>query len=249
MHNLANRRTGDKIPIDGSYQYNAFYKGNRVQRCWHFIKLEEARRELAISGNDIVLDAGCGSGLLSFFLAKDSKADVWGIDANPSAIAFCRATYPLPNLHFEQQLIDAPSFAPGYFNKIVSLEVLEHLSPEQGHIVMNRFYELLRPGGKLVISTPNRKSLWPAIEFILDACRLVPNLQEGQHELLYSGKQLGEVAKQAGFDCISRKTINFIAPWMSVFGRKPALAIHNAEIKYKSRLGALLLYTFQKPGG
>jgi len=249
MNNPANRRTGDKIHIDGSYQYNAFYKGNRIQRFWHFAKLEEARRDLAIADGDTILDAGCGSGLLSFFLARDANAEVWGIDANPSAIAFCKSTYQLPHLHFEQQLIDDPFFAPGYFNKIVSLEVLEHLSADQGYLVISRFYELLPPGGKLVISTPNRKSLWPAIEFVLDKCKLVPNLQEGQHELLYSGKQLEAVAAKAGFDCISRKTINFIAPWMAIFSRRLALAIHRAEINHQSRLGSLLLYTFQKTNG
>ena len=112
---------------------------------------------------------------------------------------------------------------------------------------MKQFYDLLRPGGKLVISTPNRKSCWPAIEMILDKFGLVPNLQEGQHELLYSGKQLEAVAANAGFNCISRKTINFIAPWMAVFSRRLALATHKAETRYKSRLGSLLLYTFSKP--
>src|SRR6185312_17471986 len=47
------------------------------------------------------LDAGCGAGYGSAELAR-SALQVVGIDSSADAIEYARATYPLPNLTFEQ---------------------------------------------------------------------------------------------------------------------------------------------------
>ena len=248
MADNTDKRTGDKIFIDGAYQHNAYYNGKSAQRFWHYAKYEEARKELSVTDGEKVLDAGCGSGVLSYFLAKKTTTEVWGVDANASAISFCRSEYHLENLHFEQVFIDDLIYPPGFFDKIVFLEVIEHLSASQGVAVIRKFYELLSPGGKLVISTPNRRSLWPIIEFTLDKLRLVPNLKDGQHELLYSGTQLKEMTEATGFICHSKKTINFIAPWLSVLSWKLALKMHRLEMNAGSTAGSILLYSFKKPG-
>jgi len=241
-----NKRKGDRIAIPGDYQYNAYYTGNAVQRFWHQAKLQEALRRLIPQPNDRILDAGCGSGLLSHFLAKDSNAQVWGADANPAAIAFCNSRFPGPNPQFVQAFIDELPFQDRFFNKIAFLEVIEHLPPAQGLEVLKGFNKLLVPDGALVISTPNKKSLWPVIEFTLDTLHLVPTLEGDQHEFLYTGPRLETLARQAGFDCISRTTINFLAPWLAPVNWKLAAKLHAREIKWRSPFGSLLVYTFRK---
>lgn len=243
-----NKRKGDTIAIRGDYQYNAYHTGNPVQRFWHYAKLQEALRRLTPQQNDRILDAGCGSGMLSHFLAKDNKAQVWGADANPDAIAFCKSRFRLPNLQFVQSLIDELPFQENFFNKIAFLEVIEHITPEQGLEVLKSFYRLLAPGGTLVISTPNKRSLWPLIEFTLDSLHLVPTLDGEQHEFLYSGPRLISLTRQAGFEAISRTTINFLAPWLAPVSWKLAAKCHSLEIKCQSPLGSLLVYTFRKSG-
>jgi 2-polyprenyl-3-methyl-5-hydroxy-6-metoxy-1,4-benzoquinol methylase len=227
-----NKRKGDRIAIRGDYQYNAYYTGNAVQRFWHYAKLQEALRQLTPQQSDRILDAGCGSGLLSHFLAKDSNAQVWGADANPDAIAFCNSRFHGPNLQFVQALIDELPFEDRFFNKIAFLEVIEHLTPAQGLDVLKSFNKLLTPGGTLVISTPNKKSLWPVIEFTLDSLHLVPTLDGDQHEFLYSGPRLISLAQKAGFDCISRTTINFLSPWLAPVSWKLAAKLYALELKY-----------------
>ena len=248
MPEADNNRTGDKIFIEGAYQFNAYYTGKPIQRFWHYTKLQEAQREIAAEKTDQILDAGCGSGLLTYFLAKDSQAEVLGVDANPAAIDFCQSRFQLPNLHYSQALIDNLPFTNNSFDKIVFLEVLEHLSREQGRTVLKRFYDLLKPGGILVVSTPNRKSLWPLIEYLLDTFRLVPTLAGEQHEYLYTGRELRRTAEAAGFSAISRKTVNFVSPWLAPISWKLALKVHALELKSNCRIGSLLLYTFKKVG-
>jgi 2-polyprenyl-3-methyl-5-hydroxy-6-metoxy-1,4-benzoquinol methylase len=54
------------------------------------------------------------------------------------------------------------------FDNLTSIEVIEHLS----HVDLRNFFEaaayLLRPGGRMVITTPNYCSLWPVLEVFLN---------------------------------------------------------------------------------
>ena len=128
------RRTGDKIEINGDYQYNAFYTGKAPQRFWHFTKITEAIKSLQLKKGDNVLDVGCGSGLVSFFMAKDNEVNVTAIDANDSALAFANQKFVLPNLQFKKGLLDELNLKKGSYQKIIFLE--ESIRHQQHHFVM-----------------------------------------------------------------------------------------------------------------
>ena len=98
-----------------------------------------------------------------------------------------------------------------------------------------------------MISTPNRKSLWPLIEWALDKFKVVPNLAEEQHEYLYSGKELQQAGEASGFNLQKKNTLNTFAPWVALLNWKLALGIHKLEMRLFKRYGAILLYTFVKP--
>jgi len=100
----------------------------------------------------------------------------------------------------------------------------------------------------VVISTPNRKSLWPFIEWALDFFRLVPNLAEEQHEYLYSGEELQKIGEQAGLVLHKKHTINTIAPWLAIFSWNLGQRMHRIEMRHFKKRGSILLYTFIKPG-
>lgn len=241
------RRIGDKVEINGDYQYNAYYTGKAPQRFWHYAKLKEAETVLEIKEGDNILDVGCGSGLFSHFLANHKGTHVTAIDANATAIEFARNKYSNSNLEFKLGLLDELNLPHSSFDKIVFLEVIEHISHEQGKQILKTFNDLLKPGGKLVISTPNRKSLWPLIEWTFDVFKVVPNLGEEQHEHLYAGKELEQIGKQVGLALEKKNTINTFAPWLALLNWNLALAIHKLEMKYFKRYGSILLYTFVKP--
>ncbi|MEI6690454.1 MAG: methyltransferase domain-containing protein [bacterium] len=104
-----------------------------------------------------VLDWGCGRGELSYQAARVG-ADVLGLDYAKDAIEL---TKKLPKdtkgkLKFAQiddLLIPAKDNS---FDRILFVDVIEHLYPEQLKILMKEFARVLKPGGKLVIHTfPN----------------------------------------------------------------------------------------------
>jgi 2-polyprenyl-3-methyl-5-hydroxy-6-metoxy-1,4-benzoquinol methylase len=254
------RRTGDRVTIPGDYQYHALYSGSAPQRFWHRFKLTTAIQNLALGSkknvpdaNDRspmhILDAGCGSGMLSALItAQDPSIRLTGLDANPAAIAFCREKWQhLGNVRFVQGQIDElQQFPDGAFDRISFLEVIEHLTVPQAERVLREFHRSLRTGGLLVISTPNRNSPWPFLEFILDTFRLAPRLSGDQHENLYSGSELLDMCRKNGFTAIRRQRINFLAPWLALLSPKLAQKTHAWEAKQHWLPGPLLVYTFRK---
>ena len=244
------KRSGDRIPIPGDYQYKAFFTGSPLQRAWHRFKLTSAIKNLHILPGQHILDAGCGSGMLSALIGQDNPGvTVTGLDGNKDAIAFCRCQWQaLPNLHFKEGPIDDLSFFPdNSFHSIAFLEVIEHITEHQAIQVLHGFSRILKSGGLLTISTPNRNSAWPLLEYTMDLFRLAPRLKHDQHEQLYSGQQLQTLAAKAGLTPIKKQRINFIAPWLAPFSQKLALRTHHWEEQQTWTPGALLLYTFTKP--
>ncbi len=243
---MANVRTGDKIAISGAYQYDAYYKGPRMQRFWHYIRLKESAILLDATATDSILDIGCGSGLFSSIIATEKKATVLGIDSNQDAIAFCQSNYKLTNLSFEEHTTDEINFPENTFDKIVLLEVIEHITKEQAIVLLKKIAAWLKPGGSLVISTPNKRSLWPIIEFLMDKLKLAPTMNKEQHEILYNRKQLKKLVEEAGLITKAESTILFLSPWMSIINWKLGLYFHKLEMKFNTRLGSLLLHSFKK---
>ena len=241
---LGGRRLGDRVAIPGDYQHRALYDGPAPQRFWHRAKLEEALALLRLGPGDRMLDAGCGSGLLAAMAAEVPGTQVLGVDANPAAIEFVSRTFVRPNLAFRQALVDELDAAPGSFDKIGFLEVIEHLSRAQGEAVLVQFARLLAPGGRLVLTTPNRRSPWPLIEWLLDHLRLVPPLAGEQHEVLYDLDELRTMGETAGLVLAEHRMIDTIAPWLAWW---PALArtVHRGEVRAIRRHGCVMVLAFE----
>ncbi len=108
-----------------------------------------------------VLDAGCGNGMLSWKAFK-AGSRVVGITLKDKEVNGCRHLFNdyhgIPekrlsfrnhNLYDSQPLID--EF--GHFDEIICTEVLEHIRDDRS--VCETFWKLLKPGGRLHITSPN----------------------------------------------------------------------------------------------
>lgn len=241
------RCVGDRIAIGGDYQFRAVSAGPAPQRFWHEAKLREAQRWLQPRAGELILDVGCGSGVLAARLAACPGVRVMGVDANPAAIAFASRQFQQPNLEFRQGLVDELNLAPASVDKIAFLEVIEHIHVHQGLAVLQSFRRILRPGGRLVVSTPNERSLWPLIEWTVDRLGLVPHLAEDQHVAFYDAAALAALGRQAGLRVVSCRSINFAAPWLALLSWRLAEAAHRLETTRFQPLGSLLVMAFERP--
>ncbi len=102
-----------------------------------------------------VLDAACGEGYGSHLLST-TAARVSGVDLSAEAIAHARERYPSERLDFRvADVLDLP-FDDDSFDVVVSFETLEHLSQQDA--MLAEFRRVLRSGGVLVLSSPDRRT-------------------------------------------------------------------------------------------
>ncbi|WP_226468083.1 bifunctional 2-polyprenyl-6-hydroxyphenol methylase/3-demethylubiquinol 3-O-methyltransferase UbiG [Luteimonas panaciterrae] len=104
----------------------------------------------------MVLDVGCGGGLLSEALAKEG-ARVTAIDLAPDLVKIAKL-HGLESgvkVEYREQSVEALAAAqPGEFDAITCMEMLEHV-PDPAAIIA-ACATLLKPGGRLFVSTLNR---------------------------------------------------------------------------------------------
>ena len=115
-----------------------------------------------LNSNGCWLDLGCGSGYFSRLL-NERGACVEGVDGSAEMVRNAKklsmsVKNASQSLLFKTvQSLEELDYSNGSFDGVICLSVLEYLShPEKcfGEIV-----RVLRPGGKLVVSVPNRRSL------------------------------------------------------------------------------------------
>jgi len=100
-----------------------------------------------------VLDVGSGEGYGAAALAVVAEA-VLAVDYSPVAIEHARGKYALPNLRFEvADALELDHGLRGRFDVVTCFEVLEHVT--DGDRLMAGLASMLRPGGRLYLSTPN----------------------------------------------------------------------------------------------
>ncbi len=107
------------------------------------------------AGRD-VLEAGPGEGYGADLIAGIAR-QVIGVDYDESAVAHIRARYPRVQMHLGN-LAELP-LADASVDVVVNFQVIEHLW-DQGQFVAECL-RVLRPGGTLLMSTPNRITFSP----------------------------------------------------------------------------------------
>jgi len=97
-----------------------------------------------------VLDAACGTGYGAEILRSKGARSVVSVDISAEALAFGLARYKLRAIGADAQSLP---FTRQSFDAVVSLETIEHLrDPSE---FLRSLAQVLRPGGTLLLSTPN----------------------------------------------------------------------------------------------
>jgi 2-polyprenyl-3-methyl-5-hydroxy-6-metoxy-1,4-benzoquinol methylase len=187
----------------------------------HSYLLPIVDRALAEMAAKSVFDLGCGNGSVVKRLSK--SFEVIGVDYSASGIAEARAAFP--GLRFEHRSAYEDLAAEfGQFDAVVSLEVVEHLFDPR--TFARRIFDLLRPGGGAVISTPFHgywKNIALASTGKMDAHFTA--LWDGGHIKFWSVRTLRMLLEEAGFVDIRFKRagrIRALAKSMIAIARRPA---------------------------
>ncbi len=148
-HDLTGERTLPGIPVE-----NYWFQRHVAAYRWAagFVQGKE------------ILDAGSGEGYGTAILAEHA-ADVIGVDVDDRFVMHAGTAYP--NARFSRGDVLALPYPDASFDAIVSFQVIEHV-PGPRDFVME-CARLLRPGGLLLLSTPNRLTFSHAHEGVRNA--------------------------------------------------------------------------------
>lgn len=143
-------------------------------------RLDYIRERIALRGAR-VLDVGCGAGLLSEALAREG-GNVTAIDLAPDLIKIAKLHGLESGVEVDYRLAAVEALAeeaPGSYDAIACMEMLEHV-PDPGAII-DACATLLKPGGRLFLSTLNRTPAAFALA-IVGAEYVAQMLPKGTHQ-------------------------------------------------------------------
>ena len=225
-------RYDDPVPI-GYYDHVARRDG--IQATWHRLKFERVR---AMMGEfESHLDIACGPGT---FIASIDRGRSFGVDIAAAQLAYARETHGTARAAWVACLADRLPFAPESFDVVTSIELIEHI-PESAALAMLRSARgLLRPGGRLILTTPNYRSPWLALEPLVSIIGEVDYRKE--HIERYNRQRLAGLLELAGFSEMSIEAFQLAAPFAAPFGRMAVELVARLDASGpEQRAGCLLL--------
>ncbi len=132
-----------------------------------------------------LLDVGCGGGQFLSIMKKNGW-EVYGVEPDNPVADRARQLY---GISIER---DTSGYAEGFFDAVTMSHVIEHVYNPLD--LLNECYRVLKPQGKLVMTTPNIESLGHLI--FRQAWSL---LDPSRHVYLFSMKTLRNCAERSGF--------------------------------------------------
>lgn len=207
----------------------------------HFHREPRARKPLE---GLAALDVGCGGGLVAEPLARMGARTV-GIDAGEQVITVAREHAEAQGLSIDYRAGDVVELArnfPRQFDLVTCLEVVEHVADRPAFLAA--LHDLLKPGGLLIFSTPNRTPASYAV-LIVGAERIARLIPDGGHswqqfikpdelstELQAVGFEVGDMRGLSwspfkGFHISGDCSVNYIGT--AIRPAQPSLAFGDSE--------------------
>ena len=120
-----------------------------------------ARYKFSISllKDKFVLDIGCGA-RMGPWIISDNAAKVFALDISKEAIFYCSKKWEKNNIVYLVADAEKLPFKNGIFDAVLSFELIEHLNDYKNYLA--EVYRILKKGGMLIISTPNRSVSSPS---------------------------------------------------------------------------------------
>jgi 2-polyprenyl-3-methyl-5-hydroxy-6-metoxy-1,4-benzoquinol methylase len=110
-----------------------------------------ARKEAAI------VDLACGGGKLLYFFKQRGYQVLSGVDISPEQVMLARQVVPEV---IKGNVLDFLEAHPQTFDLLTGLDIIEHFHKDEVLRFLDLCHAALRPGGRLILQTPNAESFW-----------------------------------------------------------------------------------------
>lgn len=105
--------------------------------------------------NAIVLDVGCGGGILLLSLWESNYKNIMGIDISNNMCEIARENLPKEISIINSEAIIFLRNVRSKYDLITLFDMIEHMSVDQAFQLLKRCHDALKPEGNIVIRTPN----------------------------------------------------------------------------------------------
>ena len=244
----------DYHSVAGDYQYRALQSGHPMQRFWHAGKLTMIDQLIRphLSAGSRLLEVGCGAGNLLMQAAVPGSYPV-ALDLSMQALTFVRSRFEdlrsdetTPRGYACTQAIgESLPLADDSFDCVLMSEVIEHLEAPQ--ISLHEAVRVLRPGGRLLVTTPNYRSFWPVMEWAVDRLNMAPKMGGEQHISRFHPSSLKTLLTQLRLEVEYFGSIYNLSPFLSMLAPEKARALLRRELTSYSSLGMILVAVAIKP--
>lgn len=244
----------DYHSVAGDYQYRALHSGHPMQRFWHGGKLtmiDQLIRPHLRAGSRI-LEVGCGAGNLLVQAAVPGSYPM-ALDLSMQALTFVRSRF-----RESASAVDAPGgyaclqaigesipLADESFDCVLLSEVIEHLDAPQFSV--REAARVLKPGGRLLVTTPNYRSFWPVMEWAVDRLNMAPRMAGEQHVSRFHPASLRQMLVETGLRMEYSGSIYNLSPFLSLLSLEQAKRQLQRELDRNSALGMILVAVAIKP--
>jgi len=176
----------------GTERWGAHYTEAALRR-WADATRHHLRGWLPADKHTPILDMGCGHGSLLFMLREDGYSRVTGVDLSPQQIALAgRWCEDVHVADARNWLVEHPS----HYGLIAGFDLIEHLGKDEQLPFLDKVYQALKPGGRVILQTPNASSPMAGAVTYGDLT----------HEWFFTPASLATMCRVAGFvDVMARE--------------------------------------------
>jgi 2-polyprenyl-3-methyl-5-hydroxy-6-metoxy-1,4-benzoquinol methylase len=233
----------DSLPV--GYYDAVYHRGSGVQSKWQYLKFQRfADRMTSLERH---LDIGCGPGTFIGTL-PDNRHDSLGVDIASSQIAYANATYGGPGKAFLSIPAGRLLLDDNSFDVVTAIELIEHLTHCRALALLREALRILRPGGQLLVSTPNYASSWPLVEKLVSRFGGIDYSK--QHIAHYRRRRLHDLLAEANVVDIRVEGYMLAAPFAAAVSWRLADFVERLEPAILAdRFGLLLFASGTKHDG
>jgi len=163
---------------------------------------KEELKHLSVFPGAKVLDAGCGTGIVTDYLSKIApQVEVTGWDFSAERLTMAENKYGAANITFEQKNLLELDIKTPLFDVIVCRFVLRHFDADGVQKVMQNLFNVLKPGGVFYVVDVEglMTDVYPCSDFLKTSLK---NLREAKAVSLEIARKLPYLFSESGYQNI-----------------------------------------------
>jgi len=225
--------------ITEGYYDQIFKKNSGVQSKWHHLKFRKILESMV--GHKNVLNVACSAGTLDPLLKVEN---VVGLDFSLKQLLFASTNNTSEQNSYVCGDACRLPVKSGCFDLVVASEFIEHIDTSSFNAFLDEIHRVLKPGGEVILTTPNYLSFWPVLEMALNKFGDVDYTEQHINKFTPSRLSKSIIAKNQ-FEVLEIKPFLLFSPFFALANWKLADSVFEMETPL-SDLAGFLIYCHLK---